>query len=444
MRKLLLLSLFYFISLFSSAQAPHSMASVDAATYSLWQKKDWSGLIAVGKDALKADIDFYYLRIRMGIAYFEKKNYHMAIHHFEKAIQLNSHEEYLKEYLYYAYLFAGRESDARAFRSTFPQTLKTKLVADDESFINQVNLFYSYILNADNSVIDNYSINVDLLQDGVQDITKNLGVFNLGLKHIVRSKFSISHAYSNIQKTSFAYVQNDGIATIQPDSKISLHQYYLSGNARIARGFNLLFGGHYINLRIPLEVTTFGQGQPQTVTRISSEHYFVGFVSMYKNFNYFKLGTSFYYSGLNSATQLQGDLALSIYPLGNLNLYLVSTTSFQGEIFSQKAWDNRILFDQLIGTKITKSIWAEGFGTFGDMHNFVQNDGSTVYNGSDVIKRSLGTRLIWIIKPQVKLSLAYTNYRQESFFANTQDFRVGKNQIIYSNHSITGGLVWNF
>ena len=70
------------------AQQPLSLISVDAQTYSLWQKKDWNGLIAAGKKALKADIDFYYLRVRMGIAYYEKKNYHMALLHFEKAYKL--------------------------------------------------------------------------------------------------------------------------------------------------------------------------------------------------------------------------------------------------------------------------------------------------------------------------------------------------------------------
>ena len=124
MHRLLLTSIFIDLSFLSWSQQPLSLVSVDAQTYSQWQKKDWDGLIATGKQALKADIDFYYLRVRLGIAYYEKKNDHMALHHVEKAYKLQSNESYLKEYLYYSYLFAGREADAMAFAETLPVSMK--------------------------------------------------------------------------------------------------------------------------------------------------------------------------------------------------------------------------------------------------------------------------------------------------------------------------------
>jgi len=444
MYRVLLITSLFFIGFSSLAQQTLSLVSVDTQTYSLWQRKDWDGLIEKGKEALSANIDFYYLRVRMGIAYYERKNYQMALHHFEKAYKLQSNEPYLKEYLYYSYLFAGREADARVFGETLPISMKKNLGIADEKYVDGLNLFYSYATNPNQSLGENYSIDVDLLKDGSQFISKSLGVFNLGLKHEVKPNFSIYHAYSNIQKKSFMYLQEDGVAYTDANNSSSLNQYYFSGNIRVAKGLNLSTGFHYINLRYPYEETVIGQGQPRIVTTTYSEHDFVGFASLTKSFRYITLGTTIYYSALNGAKQLQNDYLLSFYPMGNLNLYAVSTASLQREIFSNNSFDNRFVFHQLIGTKVFEFLWLEGFATYGDLHNFIQNNGSTVYNGTDLIKGIYGGRFIVFIKPQIKFTLNYNYQNLESYFASSQDYRKGINRIEYLNHSLTGGLTWNF
>lgn len=444
MHRLLLTSIFILLSFLSWSQQPLSLVSVDAQTYSQWQKKDWDGLIATGKQALKADIDFYYLRVRLGIAYYEKKNYHMALHHFEKAYKLQSNESYLKEYLYYSYLFAGREADARVFAETLPVSIKETLGLSKEKVIDGINLFYTYSLNPDQAAIDNYSIDVDLLKDGSQVISKSMGVFNFGLLHNIKPNLSVYHAYTNIQKKSFLYLQDEGVASTNANSKSLLNQYYVSGNLRIVNGLDLSLGFHYINLRFPYETTETGQGQPRVVTKYIVENDLVGFLSAYKNFKYFTLGSSLYYSALNSAKQMQNDYQLTFYPLGNLNLYTVSMASLQREIFSNNSFDNRFVFHQLIGAKVFKSLWIEGFASFGDIHNLIRNNGSTVYNGTDVIKGIYGGRFIVFMKPQIKFLLGYNYQSMESYFISDQDYRKRINRIEYSNHSLTGGLIWNF
>lgn len=444
MKRLFIITLFIFITFFSWSQQPLSLVSVDAQTYSLWQKNDWNGLIAIGKQALKADIDFYYLRVRMGIAYYEKKNYHMALHHFEKAFKLQSNESYIKEYLYYSYLFAGREADARVFAETLPISMKEKLGVSKNKLIDGLDQFYTYSLDPDQTAVDNYSIDVDLLKDGSQAISKSMGVFNLGLQHIIKPGFSVYHAFTNIQKKSFLYLQDEGVATTNANSKSLLNQYYISGNLRIVNGLGLSLGFHYINLRFPYETTETGQGHPRVVTNYIKENDIVGFISAYKNFRHFTLGTTFYYSTLNNAKQFQYDYQFTFYPLGNLNLYTVSTASLQREIFSNNSFDNRFVFHQLIGAKVFKSLWFEGFASYGDIHNLIRNNGATVFNGTDVIKGIHGGRFIVFIKPQIKFLLGYNYQYMESYFISDQDYRKGINRIEYSNHSLTGGLIWNF
>jgi hypothetical protein len=444
MKKIFFALVFTITYFFSCAQMPLNLVTVDRETYSLWQQKDWDALISVGKKALKAGIDFHYLRVRMGIAYYEKGNYHAAIQNFQIAYKQHSNENYLKEYLYFSYLFAGRQMDAKVLASTFSHDLKQKLGAADGKKINSTEFFYSISQYPNDNVADDFSINVDLQKNGFQDITKNMGILSVGLWHSLNPKFSIHHSYSNIQKKSFLYYQKDGFSNTYLDSKTNLHQYYISANTRVSTGLNILFGGHYIYLLFPYEVTVVGQGQPYQTTNYVKRNDFVTFISGYKRLKYFTVGSSVYYSGLSSSTQMQGDISVATYPLGNLNLYTFSTLSFQREWYSKSSYNDRVVLDQLIGVKATKFMWIEGFATLGDMHSFVRNDGLSVYNGAQVIKRRLGVRLFFVINPKINLSITYANFIQESSFIENHDLNLSNNIIKYSNHSLTGGLIWNF
>ena len=94
------------------SQAQQTTTSVDKVTYELWLEQDWDALIETGNRALDNGFDFYYLRYRLGIAYYQKQNYHRAGEHFQKAFEMNDGDDLLKEYLYYSYLLAGRKYEA--------------------------------------------------------------------------------------------------------------------------------------------------------------------------------------------------------------------------------------------------------------------------------------------------------------------------------------------
>ena len=62
--------LMFIAALFCVTQSLDSQAfiNVDTNTYNLYLEKDWDELIREGKRALRQDIDYYYLRMRIGIA----------------------------------------------------------------------------------------------------------------------------------------------------------------------------------------------------------------------------------------------------------------------------------------------------------------------------------------------------------------------------------------
>lgn len=443
-RLIITLPLLAFLAFYAIGQNQINLPKVDKETYALWQKGDWKNLIVVGKQALKSNIDFYYLRVRMGIAYYETKNYHTAIYHLEKAYNINQQESYLKEYLYYSYLYAGRYMEAQIIYSTFDSLLQKKIGYKKKSYVDAVNIQYGLSIIADDSVIEDFPTDYTAPNDGLQEITKSLKTFSFGLKHDIYPKFSLNHSYTNIKKESYEHLIVDGTIETFDNYQSSVNQYYLSGNSRVAKSLNLLYGVHIVNIRYPIKVTYFRQGNLFTKTETANKTDLVGFISVYKDLKYFTLGASASFANLNSAIQAQGDLSLTTYPLGNLNLYTTSTASFQRENYSSGTHKDEFVFNQLIGFKTLKFLWIEGHITFGNLTNFVANNGASIFNGIGTIKQRVGGRAIVLINPKINVQLSYTYNQMESYFIESMNVDKKHDPIKYNNHSITGGLVWNF
>ena len=82
--------LIFFSSIFLSAKSQDVLDfnTVNTKTYDYYFQGNWDSLIDIGEKALKSDIDYFYLRIRLGIAYYAKTNYRKAIIHLEKHINI--------------------------------------------------------------------------------------------------------------------------------------------------------------------------------------------------------------------------------------------------------------------------------------------------------------------------------------------------------------------
>ena len=100
-----------FLSLFfqrTEGQDEYDFNLYNSETYRLYLEEEWDSLIILGKAALNQDMDYYYLRMRLGIAFYQKKNYRVAANHFTRALEMNQGDPAALEYLYYARLMAGQ------------------------------------------------------------------------------------------------------------------------------------------------------------------------------------------------------------------------------------------------------------------------------------------------------------------------------------------------
>lgn len=430
------------------AQSPKSLPEVDRLTYALYQQKNWDGLIAEGNKALDQGMDYYYLRVRLGIAYYEKQNYHLAARHFDKALQMNDAEDYVKEYLYFAYLFSGRQADAKVLASRFPPSLQRKTATDQWRFIEGIDLAYNYTGIADPSILDNFTSDVPLDRDGAQFIPRQHHYFFLGLQHHLSPRLSFYHGYSNLQVSHLRYSQASNETVTENDFPSTLHQYYAAANLLVAKGLTLSGGIHFINSSFETitQVVSGSPGRP-TIRSVASRvnnNDLVAFASLYKRFYFITLGASYYRGTVADFIQNQADLRLILYPFGNLNLYTITTASYQNQDFRDGNVINRTIIDQQIGVKASNWLWAEAYGTFGEMDNFFLKDGLVIFNRMDLVKQRLGGRLIFLPAPKWSLTLDYTYLNNQSQFIQVPFTGEDFNQKKYQIHSITAISSWKF
>ncbi len=431
-----------------NAQHQKSLSEVDSLTYKLYQQKNWDGLIAEGNRALDQGMDYYYLRVRLGIAYYEKQNYPLAMRNFDKALGMNDTEDYVKAYLYYAYLFSGRQAEAKVLASGFPYSLRTKTNTEQWSFVENIDLAYNYTGINDPSILDNFTAEIPLDRNGAQFIPRQHHYFFLGLQHHISPRLSFYHGYSNLQVSHLRYIQASNEAITESDFPSRLNQYYAAANLLVAKGLTLSGGIHFINSSYDAisQVVIGSPGRPtlRSVASRVNNNDLVAFASLYKRFDFFTLGASYYRGTVADLIQNQTDFRLIIYPLGNLNLYTTTTASYQNQDLRDGNITNRILVDQQIGAKVNGWLWTEAYGTFGEMDNFFLKDGLVIFNRMDLVKQRMGGKLIFIPAPKWSLTLDYTNMSNQSQFIQAPFTGEDFNQKKYQIHSITAVSSWKF
>jgi len=109
------------------SQQSLSYAYVDSLTYSLYLSKEYKSLQKHGTKALKNNIDFYYLRMRLGISYYEQNNYERALKHFRAAREMNPADTIMREYLYFSLLYTLRKEEAKELADNFPESMKVRI-----------------------------------------------------------------------------------------------------------------------------------------------------------------------------------------------------------------------------------------------------------------------------------------------------------------------------
>ena len=180
--------------------------------------------------------------------------------------------------------------------------------------------------------------------------------------------------------------------------------------------------------------------------KINPSHNLAGYFSLSKNLEFFTVGLGLSVANLNDNIQFQKDLIFSFFPLGNLNLCFSSKATHHSDFLNLDNPVNNWIFEQKIGIKVFNPFWIELYGALGEKSDFLDYNGTVIYNEFNPIIGDMGFNLI--ISPGktgIQLFLNYRNQTTRSFFNYYSDNTINKiNDIDFNTQTITGGIKWNF
>jgi len=472
------------VTLFSQQEC--DFLQVDSITYNAYLTADWDKVLSTGKKAVKDGIDYYYLRQRMGIAYFSKENYRAASRQFVAAAKHDPGNEITQNLLYYSLLYSGQFPEAFYTTGSLNEKMRKLSNIPKTGFVTSLDLETGpeFSNNFDENALGKLPSGQDLQY---QDLYGNSYHTNLGTALQLLPRVSLYAAYSNViieKKTMMQYALNRPDSIVEqewgfikyfparPEIESSEYKYrlrqnsaYLRSNIYLGNGWSVVPSAHYTQFNTKKVVvqdhSKIVQDTAYYIASIDSVSYlqyyyvdlqlaaedfsddlFVIFLGINKRLLYFDLGVFGSWSNMYGRSQYQYGINLSYYPLGNLRFY--GNTNLKG--FTEEN-DTHFIFSQLVAGRLTGFLWAEAFGTFGNLKGTNESDAFLVYNITDDIDLKTGLNLIFVLSPAVKLSLTY-QYLQKTGFRYTygpgNKPREKIQELEYINQSIIGGLKWNF
>ena len=493
-------NLIFFLIMLAILTGASSMAAikldyttVDLLTYRYYQETKWDSVILIGKQALRQDIDYYYLRVRLGISYFNKAEYFPATTHLKKARQFNSGDPVIENYLYQAYIYTNRPEEARLLRAAMPPEEQDTTLSK-KGFLEQVHFETGYTISGDRSPKNLATLMEKDSIYGEQDLYGNSFYSNLGLKLRVSNRICLSLAYNYLNFSKTKYIQygrgEDHLQSISDSAwgrnynytfpwviydtsfnyHVSQHEAYISATIALPWGLKVIPAFHWIHVGYNMINPHFRRDTVQDTayytsydanyhtfpfSRIiysfdrkdTSFNNYLAALQISKDLGRFNLSLSGSWSNLNGKKQKQVGISLTYYPLGNFDFYgnTTATGFLQGK-------NKRLLLSQALGVKITPWMWGEANFYYGDYTNANIFNGSVVYNNSDIINYRGGATLVFLVGKHIQLSLIYQYLRKESqqiYYIKTEDTNTHAIKEIkqtknnpYNSNTLIGGITW--
>ena len=439
-----------FISLRVQSQESKGYRYYDSLTYHLYSAGNWKSLKVAGAEALGSDLDYYYLRVRMGIALYKMQNYRASASHFEKALKFNAHDPFALQYLYAAYLESGRNIEAAKLAASYKDIITTVPGATGR-FVNSV---YAEMGITPNSLPGQNAASLMGKESlyGESDLISEQKYYHAGISLQLSPAISMytGAAVLDINKQrrfAYASLNAQGINTFSDtaiDYQFRQTELYVSASAALGYGITLTNAFHLMKGNPPIINSMKENGIYTFREYLNPYNHYVLSLSATKAMGNFSLGINGSYARLGSmGNQKQFGTSITWYPFGNLKLY--NTGSLTGLLLGNT---KRFIVDEAIGGRILPKIWLEGTFTKGDMSYYNEKNAFVVYNQSETIIYRIGANLIYTLSPHLDLSLMYRFYGRENEYANKK-FSMGTggdilitNNFKYNNYSFFGGLKW--
>ena len=425
------------------SQENSNLIKTDSITFALYEKQQWSELIEVGEAAIKNGIDFYYLRMRLGIARYEQHNYRHAAPHFEKAIAFYPGDQLATEYLYYSFLFAGRKSDSRRIIPLLTETTRARMGLSKSSFLNEIYFEGGPGISDYDDLKKNWSRSAKT--DTIYSSTtyfKGYNYYHGGIRLNIFPKLSIYQGYSLLNAPAQQNIRYNKTERESFERTAVQNEYFANAELQLPKGFKIIAASHFLWLNYKYRLAYYDSqiyDLAFDTLGISVDDYILS-LSVSKDFSFGAINLTGTYGEMDNEIVKQLGASFTYYPFGNLNFY--GTT---GIVNFMDTTDNRTIFTQEIGGKISKNLWLEGNVTIGQLQNYAEKNAFVVYNAPEDINNKFEAVLIYAAPKHLEISLRYRYLQRESGKLVYLDY--DNSEIIKTNypfHSIIGGIKWTF
>lgn len=370
----------------STAQLVVPAAEVEAKSLQLYTEGRWKDLITYGNEKLNEGIDFPLLQMRLGYANFMLKNFAQSIIHYQKVSTLPAFSGTARYYLYLNNLYLNNREIARYYSSKLSSTYQHELQLQPFT-LSEAEAEISY-KSPDNS----RRLDAQYYRVGVG--------FNLG--YHLNIKLSGALFNQTIDEPAM------GILGVRNSRNIVVNQkeFYAKLTATVSGKLQLLGGYHYV------------------YTPFNNLEYInqIGFAGLQVATPYLHVKAVANFATLSNQNYRQYDGSLTWYPMGNTNLYSITKASY----------NDNFITSQIIGLKVAKNSWLEANTTIGEYINYLDNDALYLYNDIDTKQFKIGASLYTKLSKRSMFSINYTYDRKKLFNQN----------ILFNQHSITGGIKW--
>jgi hypothetical protein len=429
MRKLIFVFLFFGLNQSALKAQELTYSLVDSLSYQYLNNLEYKALAKLGKQAISEDIDFYYLRVRLGISYYKQENFEVATPHFLKAIEMNPSEDYVLNYAYKSLIQTAQFKRANMLLVKFPQ-IEALIGARYKGLSNFEFEGGAIITNNEDSYVEK---NIETKGNyAAGDFFSGMEFLRGYFEYMVEPDVQIhvgGNVYQSTQLSKLQYFQRNTeeyYSTLNFQANVGLSKIYNNG---YSSGFGMAY--YYQNFKHPYLVTTAGGAPPnypiKDTSELSHNISFSGYLS--KRTQYFEPILFLNYANFDLISRVQIEGGLSYFPLGNAKFYGYSSASFS-KVKSDKNW----VFQQKLGYTPSQLIGLDASFMIGDLDNYMSHLGFLTLNTFDPLNWSVGMDVSFR-KNKYTIAPGYRYQQRESSYSSESAPGTSKtNTYNYFNH----------
>jgi len=403
--------------------AQNDFKELDLKSHDFFEKGDYKNLKKTTDLMLSSGMDYYFLRLRMGITAFRAGHYPVAVDNLSMAIKFSSLDTISRDYIYLSYLLSGRKGDADLYLLSLPSQYRNSSLAALQNHV-LTNVFgggtvigYDYL---------NYSKN-KLYYEAV----KYCYSFNAGIEASFLNRYKGTFMYTNLKKTGMFYSAQDSLGR---DLNFSQNQIYLKLSGNLFPGWEISGFAHFA---FYTEIVPSPRPFRMVTTITRKTEYATG-LGISKSYWKIRAGANFSLSNFENSNQIRGEGYLSFLPSGNLNLYFTSGGMFQNDT----DWGNTFQVNEEVGFKLSRNTWLEtGFIT-GNSFHYVRNEGSIMNNSFVIPSTTIYCNLILMHWKKITLNISPTYSRISNYSWNLSSLYRGY-EVDLNSFGIVIKLIYN-